>query len=172
MKTIVPAVLVTGALVGWFAPDPKSFAGSPPAAADSAAAIAASAQPEPGWGAIDVSLDRQGDGHFYASVRIDSRDYRMLVDTGASVIALTGEDARAMGFRWDSSDLYPVARGAGGVVMGVGIMLGEVSVGDHSARNVDAVIVPEGLPVSLLGQSYLAQVGNVAISHDTLTLSD
>ena len=88
------------------------------------------------------------------------------------MIALTGDDARDAGLYWDPNELAPVARGASGVVMGVPIRLSEVAVGDFVARDVEAVIVPEGLGVSLLGQTFLSQVENVAISGDTLTLSD
>jgi aspartyl protease family protein len=172
MKALVPSVLVVGALVGWFAP------GAPPEAtpAETLAPAGAEAQlnlvAEPQWYGGEVALKREGDGHFYAPVRIETRDYRMLVDTGASMVALTGEDARNIGLQWDPQALQPVGRGASGVVMGVPVKLAEVSVGDFTARGVDAVIVPEGLAISLLGQSFLSHVDNVAISGDTLTLSD
>ena len=62
--------------------------------------------------------------------------------------------------------------GASGVVMGVPVRLPEVAVGDFVARDVEAVIVPEGLGISLLGQSFLSHIETVNISGDTLTLSD
>lgn len=172
MKALVPCVLVAGALVGWFAP------GVPPEAVPSDALAPAGAEAQlnvtvkPQWYGGEVTLERAGDGHFYAPVRVDTRDYRMLVDTGASMVALTGEDARNIGLQWDPQALQPVGRGASGVVMGVPVTLAEVAVGDFVARRVDAVIIPEGLGISLLGQSFLSNVENVAISGDTLTLSD
>ena len=172
MRMLVGGVLVVGAVVGWFAPGVTSA--PEPAAADAApgpdAQLALAAEPQ--WYGGEVTLERERDGHFYAPVRVDTRDYRMLVDTGASMVALTGDDASHMGLDWDPNALSPVARGAGGVVMGVRVELGEVGVGDFVARGVEAVIIPEGLPVSLLGQSFLSNVENVAISGDRLTLSD
>ena len=56
--------------------------------------------------------------------------------------------------------------------MGVPVRLPEVAVGDFVARDVEAVIVPEGLGISLLGQSFLSHIETVNISGDTLTLSD
>lgn len=172
MKTLVPSVLIIGALVGWFAP------GAEPARETAETAPADSAEPQlnlaaqPEWHGGEMTLDREPDGHFYAGVRIDTSDVRMLVDTGASMIALTGEDARDAGLYWDPNDLQPVARGASGVVMGVPVRLPEVAVGDFVARDVEAVIVPEGLGISLLGQSFLSHIETVNISGDTLTLSD
>ena len=46
-----------------------------------------------------------------------------------------------------------------------------VTVGDLQADNVEAVIIPEGLDVSLLGQSFLSQVENVQIEGDRMTLN-
>jgi len=127
---------------------------------------------KPAWYGGAMVLDRSGDGHFYATAQIDTGDYRMLVDTGASVVALTGEDARNIGLDWDPNALAPVARGASGPVMGVPVTIDSMSVGDFEAHDVQAVIVPDGLAVSLLGQSFLRHVPNVQIANDTLTLSD
>lgn len=172
MKALVPSVLIIGALVGWFAPgaEPAAEPSEAGAAEPSGAQLQVAAAPE--WYGGEMVLDREGDGHFYAGVRIESRDVRMLVDTGASMIALTGDDARDAGLYWDPNGLVPVARGASGVVMGVPIRLAEVAVGDFVARDVEAVIVPEGLGISLLGQSFLSHIETVNISGDTLTLSD
>lgn len=95
----------------------------------------------------------------------------MLVDTGASVIALTGADAQAAGIYWDESEVRPVGRGASGTVYGVPKRLDEVAIGDLSQRNVEAIIVPRGLDISLLGQSYLSRLGRVDISGNTMELS-
>ena len=62
-----------------------------------------------GWG---TSLPRQGDGHFYADAYVNDVSTRFMVDTGASTIALTGEDAEAIGLYWSDEDVQPVARGA------------------------------------------------------------
>lgn len=172
MKALVPCVLIVGAVVGWFGPNlaepARPAAGT--AAADAETQLQVAAKPE--WYGGEIVLEREGDGHFYVPVRVDTRDYRMLVDTGASMVALTGEDARDIGIDWDPGALQPVARGAGGAVMGVSVRLPELAVGDFVARDVEAVVIPDGLPISLLGQSFLSHVENVAISGDTLTLSN
>lgn len=123
------------------------------------------------WGQ-EVALPRAADGHFYADVSIDGFPTRMLVDTGATVIALTGDDAYALGLHWDDSDLAPVAQGAGGPVMGVNVRLPRVAVGGFEAENVGAIIVPEGLHVSLLGQSFLSTIDNVRIAEGRMLLGN
>ncbi|WP_241657539.1 retropepsin-like aspartic protease family protein [Aurantiacibacter suaedae] len=119
----------------------------------------------------DVTLARAGDGHFYAEVQLDAAPARMLVDTGASMIALTEDDALAAGLYWDQAELTTVARGASGPVRGVFVTLPQVSLGGIEAQDVAAVVVPEGLPISLLGQSFLTHVNKVAIEGDAMVLS-
>ena len=171
MKVFAISVLATAALVALAAPHKDATPGygthSPGQAKTQ---LAHATQPE--WYGGEMVLDRAGDGHFYASVDVDSRDYRMLVDTGASVVALTGDDARDMGLDWDPNALSQVARGASGPVMGVPVTIADMAVGDFEARDVRAVIVPDGLAISLLGQSFLRHVPKVDIAGDTLTLSN
>ena len=171
MKALVISVLATAALVALAAPheDEKPRRHTHPAE-QTETQLANAAKPE--WYGGEMVLDRDGDGHFYASVDVDSRDYRMLVDTGASVVALTGDDARDMGLDWDPNALSQVARGASGPVMGVPVTIADMAVGDFEARDVRAVIVPDGLAISLLGQSFLRHVPKVDIAGDTLTLSN
>jgi len=68
--------------------------------------------------------------------------------------------------------VQPIGKGASGTVYGVPVMLGRVELGRFDMSNVDAVVVPEGLDISLLGQTFLSRVPSVAISDGTLTLSD
>lgn len=123
------------------------------------------------WNAGTHTLAREYDGHFYATTNVNGASLRMLVDTGASVIALTGSDARAAGIYWDQSEVRPIARGASGNVYGVVRELDVVDVGGFTRRNVRAMIVPEGLDISLLGQSYLGQISSVQISGNQMVLS-
>ena len=56
----------------------------------------AARQPQTNWYSGDHILDRASDGHFYAEAYVSGTPVRMMVDTGASVIALTGSDANAV----------------------------------------------------------------------------
>lgn len=115
-------------------------------------------------------LTRHRDGHFYTEGSIDGARVRFLVDTGASIVALTGADAESLGLTWDESSLQPIGRGANGVVNGIPVRLDRVEIEGIEARNVEAAIIPEGLDVSLLGQSFLSKVHNVQISGDEMRL--
>ena len=120
----------------------------------------------------EVRLERAGDGHYYSSASVGAAKFNVIVDTGASVVALTGEDARAAGLSWEQHEVAVVGRGASGDVHGVIRRIPEIDVGGITARNVEAIIIPEGLDVSLLGQSYLAHVRSVEIRGGQMVLSN
>jgi aspartyl protease family protein len=124
------------------------------------------------WYAGETVLDRASDGHFYAEATVEGQPVLFLVDTGATVVALTGEDAADLGIEWHDEDLQPVGRGASGTVRGVPILLDDLSLGSFRSQHVPAVIIPEGLPVSLLGQSFLSKIENVEIKGDRMVLGE
>lgn len=179
MRVPFAGVLVAGGLLGlaWplFAPETGSAAnGSEQADAldNTLPVIASSSDNTPATWSEEVTLIREGDGHFYADVSVDGITSRMLVDTGASVIALTGADASAMGLHWNPNDIAPVARGASGIVYGVNTTLATVRLGNFEASNVPAMIIPEGLPISLLGQSFLSTIRTARIEGDQMVLEN
>jgi aspartyl protease family protein len=164
--------IAIGVLVGWFAPDGTTPA--PAVAADSAVPREdhlAVARSKP-WHAGEVVLPRQDNGHFFAEVSTDSGKVMMLVDTGASVVALTANDAAMLGVDWQPDQVRPVARGASGDVYGVPVTLDRIDVGEIEARRVEAIVVPEGLDISLLGQSFLSKLNRVEVTSDEMVLHD
>lgn len=177
MKTnAILALVATAGTLGWFAgkdPAPRQRTDSTTVAMAVGAsgkdrAVDAAAH----WAAGAVALPRSANGHFYAPVSIDGREVRMLVDTGASVIALTGADATALGFDWSEDDIAPVARGANGDVLGKRIVIDQVQLGDLAADRIEAVIIPAGLDTSLLGQSFLSRIGPVEMQGDTMRIGN
>lgn len=166
-EALILAGLTIGAVLTFFSSDQAGPAQPPAAPAAPAPAPSPGAAVPPG-GATE--LRRAGDGHFYAGVNTNGRPITMLVDTGASVVALTGADARAAGLHWNPAQLGVVAQGAGGPIRGIALRLDRVTLGSHEARNVEAVIIPEGLPISLLGQSFLATIEPVRIEKDRMVL--
>lgn len=106
---------------------------------------------------LSVNADHRG--HYVVHPTIDNHRLRMMVDTGASFVALTDADARALGVRPDRS-AYTIGLGtANGVVKGARVMLREVRLGDILVRDVEAVVLPAGaLSLSLLGTSFLRRL--------------
>jgi aspartyl protease family protein len=116
-----------------------------------------------------VELQRNNDGHFYADVQINGAPIHMLVDTGATRIALSREDARAAGLATSIGMNDVVGEGADGAVHGEYVKLDNVSLGGASASGLDAVVLNGGSQ-SLLGQEFLARFDSVEIHGDTMIL--
>ena len=172
-KLILALVLLAGGATGLLMEPPGNTGAAPAASATNAAATPqlANATNSTAW-AESVVLPRADDGHFYADVEIEGQRLTMLVDTGASVVALTGADAERLGLTWNEADLGPVAQGASGAVVGVNTTIPEIALGDHVAHDVQALIIPEGLQVSLLGQAFLSTLGQVDMRGDEMVLGN
>jgi len=112
-------------------------------------------------------LIRAADGHFYADAMVNGASVHFLIDTGASMVALTPADAQRAGIALPSE--RATARGAGGEIEVTPVVIERIAIGPLEARNVPGAVAAQ-LPISLLGQSFLTQVGRVEISGDRMTL--
>lgn len=117
-----------------------------------------------------IVLTRSQNGHFFADLDVNGQTIRFLVDTGASAIALSATDARKLGFSWTEQELRPVGRGVSGPVNGKFVTLHRMQLGSKEAWDMEAAIIPNGLEVSLLGQSFLEKIGSVRIDGDQMVL--
>ena len=120
-------------------------------------------------GAGALTLKRDWDGHFYADTQINGTSIRMLVDTGATTIALSRDDARRAGLGISIGMPNVVGSGASGDVRGEYVTLDRISLGGESATKVPAIVL-DGGEKSLLGQSFLSKFASVEIKGDSMVL--
>ena len=117
-------------------------------------------------------LERTPDGHFWADAHINGRTVRVLVDTGATLVALTPDDARRAGVdMYALSYTQPVGTAAG-PTMGAYVRLDRISIGGATLDNVDAMVIKGGLAVSILGMSYLKRLSQMDVRGDSMRLAD
>ena len=120
-------------------------------------------------GAVTVRAD--GRGHFLVEPVIDGRRIRMLVDTGASAVALSHEDAVSAGIRVAPGDFTISVNTANGVTQAAPVRIAEIQIGDITVRGVQAMVAkPGALNVSLLGMTFLKRLGGFEIAQGRLTL--
>jgi aspartyl protease family protein len=106
-----------------------------------------------------VTLSPGSDGHFWTEARVDGRRLQLVVDTGASAIALRAGDAARLGLHPTPRDFTIKVATANGMTRAALVELGMVEVGDIVVRNVPALVHPdEALGVNLLGMSFLSRV--------------
>lgn len=113
------------------------------------------------------TLTRAADGHFYVEAQVNGAHVRFIVDTGASVVALTPADARRAGIALPSERARAI--GAGGEIEVIPVTIERIALGQIEARNVRGAVA-EDLPASLLGQSFLGEIGGVEIRGDRMIL--
>ena len=113
---------------------------------------------------------RSPDGHYWAQADIDGRAVRVLVDTGASVVALTREDATRLGLKLKPSDFTQQIQTASGTARAAAVTLERVAVAGASVEDVEALVVEAGLSHSLLGMSYLGRLSRFEATPAGLTL--
>ena len=92
------------------------------------------------------------------------------MDTGASLVALSPADARAVGFNTDRLRYGLRTQTANGTAWSAGVSLAEISVGPIRARNVQAAISQNGLTESLLGLAFLNRLSGYEVRGDTMIL--
>ena len=161
------AVLLVAVLV------PKLGSTDRPDGAAMPADVAPSPRPAPAEPANPrrVALDADRSGHFLADVVINGRSVAMMVDTGATTVALSETTARRLGITPARADFTMPVSTANGLVMVAPVFLDEVKVGGISLRDVAATVAPGNtLGIDLLGMSFLGRLSRFEISGDRLVL--
>ena len=109
--------------------------------------------------ARNIVLTKSRNGHFEVEARVDGRRVEFLVDTGASHIALRESAAARLGIYPRPSEYTVRVSTANGVTKAAPVQLRSVEVGDIIVRDVPAIVhSDQGLPVNLLGMSFLSRV--------------
>ena len=125
--------------------------------------------PRSGRGTASVAGDARG--HFVTEARINGKPIRVLVDTGASSVAMSRATAKRLGVRVKRSDFVHTASTANGTVDMALATLREVRVGDVRIESVEAAVLPDGaLDGVLLGMSFLGRLQGFRVENGRLVL--
>ncbi len=115
-----------------------------------------------------VTLTADGRGHFITDGQINGSMVHMLVDTGASLISLPAQDAVRCGINYKQGSPTMIST-ANGMAAAYRVKLDTVKLGDVVVHQIDALVVEQGLPIALLGMSFLNRT-EMQRSGDTMTL--
>lgn len=120
-----------------------------------------------------VTIAAGRNGHFHTEAEINGRPIEVMIDTGATTIALSYEDAERAGIYVRDSDFTGAVSTANGVTRIAPVMLDRVSVGDITIRDVPAsVLEPGRLRTSLLGMSFLNRLSRFDMRPGELVLQE
>ncbi len=140
------------------------------AAAVSSPAAAADPKPQPYAGGGPASIAKGPDGHFWAEANVDGHAIRFLVDTGATAVALTADDARRLGINRASLDYSYSVQTANGEAHAARVTLRSVAVAGARVDDVEAYVIDRGLETSLLGMTYLGRLSRFEATQTSLIL--
>ncbi len=115
-----------------------------------------------------IVLTAESGGHFFANGSINGKSVRFVVDTGATSVSMSQEEADRLGIDYKSGP-RGMARTANGVVPMYGASLASVRVGDVQVYNVPATVVPAPMGYVLLGNSFLTRF-QMKRENDVMTL--
>lgn len=124
-------------------------------------------------GSNEVIIHKTRGGHFQTNVAVDGKVLPMLVDTGASSVVLSFEDARAIGLDPKSLNYTVSVMTANGQAMAAPVRLTEMAIGPIVRRDIRAMVAEEGkLDESLLGMTFLSTLDYLQMRTDELRLRD
>lgn len=118
-----------------------------------------------------IVLPRAFDGHFYATLRMNGQPIDFIVDTGASNIVLTKEDAARIGVEMNALRFYGRAMSANGEVRTAPARIAKVELLGVQDFGVEVWVNEGEMPRSLLGNDYLQRFEKIEISRNQLVLT-
>jgi aspartyl protease family protein len=117
-----------------------------------------------------AQIVKGADGHFWAEAKVDGRAVRFLIDTGATAVALSQTDAKRLGIDTKGLDYSYKVMTASGQTRAAKVQLASVSVAGAKVRDVEALVIENGLETSLLGMSYLGRLSSFQATPRALIL--
>ena len=118
--------------------------------------------------AVRIPMSR--DGHFWAKVKLNGTERRMLVDSGATVTALSEATANAAGVKADATLVPLLMKTANGTVRADAGTVDRLEIGGIEARKLKVVISPGLGDTDVLGMNFLSELQSWRVEDRTLIL--
>ena len=109
-------------------------------------------------------------GHFMVTAEVEGVEILFLVDTGASQVILTAEDAERLGHRVDFLEFSDRFQTANGAIRGAPLLLSDLRIGDLEIEDVRASVIQAPMSTSLLGMSFLSRLEGYEVGEEGLIL--
>jgi aspartyl protease family protein len=117
-----------------------------------------------------VSFPISSDGHFYIRAQVNGTPVLFLVDTGASDIVLSPDDAEKVGIDADQLNFDQFFETANGMVRGSSIRIADFRIGEFHLKQIGVSVNEVGMSNSLLGMTFFKHLKSYSVKGDTLTL--
>jgi aspartyl protease family protein len=134
------------------------------------AELAPAPQPVPGYGR-QVALSADRNGHYLAEATVNGITVKVMVDTGATTVALSADTALRLGIApGRAAYRLPIAT-ANGSITAAPVTIDHIRLGQIDVYNVQAIVMPPGaLSIDLLGMSFLSKLSRFEAAGGQLVL--
>jgi aspartyl protease family protein len=119
----------------------------------------------------EVRIKLSPDGHFWANVEINGVRRRMLIDSGATITAISQETATAASVDMGSGLTPVVLQTANGIARAETGTIKEFRLGTIEASNLKVVISPALGRFDVLGMNFLSKLSSWRVERGTLILN-
>ena len=118
----------------------------------------------------ELRVPMAADGHFWVRASVDGIERRMLIDSGATITALSAATARAANIDTSSGIAPIVLQTANGAAPAHAGRIDELRVGNIVARNLRVVTSPGLGNTDVLGMNFLSRLQSWRVEGQTLIL--
>jgi aspartyl protease family protein len=117
-----------------------------------------------------ITFYKNSSGHFNVDAVVGGQLIHFLLDTGATNVVLTREDATRIGVDVDNLNYNIPSSTANGMTWSASIEIEEIRIGSITIENVKAAVSKGGLDTSLLGMSFLSKLKKFEVSKGAITI--
>lgn len=118
----------------------------------------------------EVRIRMAADGHFWASATLNGVKRRMLIDSGATVTAISEATAAAAGVEGNAGPVPVVLRTANGMAPARTGSVEELRLGNILARDLKVVVSPAFGDLDVIGMNFLSKLASWRVEGRTLVL--
>ena len=118
----------------------------------------------------ELRIPMARDGHFWVRARINGVERRLLIDSGATITALSVDTAEAAGLRPEHSPFPVVLKTANGAVAAQTSTIGTLRIGNIVARHLPVVVSPSFGDTEVIGMNFLSKLKSWRVEGNVLIL--
>ncbi len=118
----------------------------------------------------EIIIPAGRNGHFLIDAEVEEVEIQFLVDTGATQVILTLEDAERLGYGVETLEFSDRFQTANGTISGAPLVLSELRIGDLEIEDVRASVIRAPMSTSLLGMSFLKRLESFEVGAEGLIL--
>ena len=117
-----------------------------------------------------VQIAKSNNGHYMVTANVNNVPIYFLIDTGATDVSLTMNDAKKIGIDTSNLVFNQATNTANGINYAAQIVISSIKIGNIEISRIKGNVIREGLDTSLLGMSFLNKLTSYSFQNDILSM--